>query len=102
MKATVTVFPCPRWLPLESCKSGELQLSAHFTPQVNGELSPAPLVRGELSFSVLAAKDLEKDGLWGKADPYVLLKLGEQRAKSGTVGNTQDPVWNFTAQLQVC
>ena len=51
---------------------------------------------------MLAARDLEKDGLWGKADPYVLLKLGEQRAKSGTVGNTQDPVWNFTAQLQVC
>ena len=89
-------------MPLESCKSGELQLSAHFTPQVNGEPSPAPLVRGELSFCVLAARDLEKDGLWGKADPYVLLKLGEQRAKSGTVGNTQDPVWNFTAQLQVC
>lgn len=34
-------------------------------------------------------RDLEKDGLWGKADPYVLVTLGDQKAKSGTVGNTQ-------------
>ena len=34
-------------------------------------------------------RDLEKDGLWGKADPYVLLTLGDQKAQSGTVGNTQ-------------
>ena len=34
-------------------------------------------------------RDLEKDGLWGKADPYILLTLGDQKAQSGTVGNTQ-------------
>ena len=83
----------------------------HISPRsLEAALEPA---RGELAFSVLQARNLEKEGLWGKADPYVVLKLGEQRAKSSTVGNTQvvpsysqvmfskDPTWNFTAKLTI-
>ena len=45
-------------------------------------------------------RDLEKDGLWGKADPYVLVTLGDQKAKSGTVGNTQVYFIIWTASLK--
>jgi hypothetical protein len=48
-----------------------------------------------------AGRNLAKDGLWGKADPYVQLQLGEQKARSETVGNSQDPIWGFTATLML-
>jgi len=93
-----------KWVPLESCKSGEILLSAVYKPTLASRSSSTRSlgpVRGELAFSVFQARDLEKDGLWGKADPYVLVTLGDQKAKSGTVGNTQNPIWNFTANLMV-
>ena len=46
-------------------------------------------MHGGLEYFKTTSRNLEKDGLWGKADPYVLLTLGDQKAKSGTVGNTQ-------------
>ena len=63
------------------------------------------LHNGGLEYLKSTSRNLEKDGLWGKADPYVLLTLGDQKAKSGTVGNTQVrylniSAWKFVLRIQ--
>merc|ERR1712228_46840 len=47
------------------------------------------------------AKDLEKKGMGGKADPYVKLTLDNQKAKSATVKNNHNPEWNFEAIFNI-
>merc|ERR1712055_315265 len=47
------------------------------------------------------AKDIEKKGMFGKADPYVKMTLGKQKAKSSTVKNDHNPEWNFKASFDV-
>ena len=37
----------------------------------------------------------------GKADPYVKLTLGKQKAKSVTVKNNHNPEWNFESKFDV-
>merc|ERR1712036_98359 len=43
----------------------------------------------------------EKKGMFGKADPYVHITLGKQKAKSKTVKNNHNPEWNFDATFEV-
>merc|ERR1711887_403248 len=140
-----------QWIPLENCKSGEVLISAEFTPQAivdKGEKSidvkstevqkkdtvkpesedtskkiiekekdldvlltssPASseatpkkkLERGQIHFTVIKAKDIEKKGKFGKADPYVKLTYGKQKAKSKTVKNNHNPEWNFEATFDI-
>merc|ERR1711913_117644 len=40
-------------------------------------------------------------GKFGKADPYVKMTLGEQKAKSATVKNNHNPEWNFEATFDI-
>merc|ERR1739838_497711 len=47
------------------------------------------------------ARDIEKKGKFGKADPYVKMTLGKQEAKSATVKNNHIPEWNFKATFDV-
>merc|ERR1711915_801360 len=49
----------------------------------------------------MGAKDIEKNGMFGKADPYVTLSMGKQKAKSATVKNSHDPEWNYKAAFDV-
>ena len=56
---------------------------------------------GQLIISVHKAKDIEKKGMFGKADPYVKLTLGKQKAKSATVKNNHNPEWNFESKFDV-
>merc|ERR1712106_434857 len=67
------------------------------------ETSPPqkPLEAGQIIITVYRAKDIEKKGMLGKADPYVKLTLGKQKAKSGTVKNNHNPDWNFKATFDV-
>merc|ERR1712106_550995 len=44
-----------------------------------------PLEAGQVVITVYKAKDIEKKGKFGKADPYVKITLGKQKAKSATV-----------------
>merc|ERR1712203_1313103 len=153
-----------QWIPLESCNSGEVLISAEFTPQAivdQGEnsidvkstegqkkdnvkpesedkskkiiekieveetsqtkiekekdldvpLSSSPasseatpkkkMERGQIHFTVIKAKDIEKKGKFGKADPYVKLTYGKQKAKSATVKNNHNPEWNFEATFDI-
>ena len=102
-----------QWYPLEKCKSGEVMLSVFYKPSTpsrsssiksreslksNGYTQP---IAGMLSINVLKAKKLEKSGLFGKVDPYVLLKLGEVKRMSKPVKNNHDPEWNFNATFDI-
>merc|ERR1712083_470120 len=60
-----------------------------------------PLDRGQIYITIFKAKDIEKNGMLGKADPYVTLSMGKQKAKSATVKNSHNPEWNYKAALDV-
>merc|ERR1712106_1140923 len=60
-----------------------------------------PLEAGQVVITVYKAKDIEKKGKFGKADPYVKMTLGKQKAQSATVKNNHNPEWNFKATFDV-
>merc|ERR1711915_35894 len=60
-----------------------------------------PLDRGQIYITIFKAKDIEKNGMFGKADPYVTLSMGKQKAKSTTVKNSNNPEWNYKAAFDV-
>ena len=60
-----------------------------------------PLDRGQIYITIFKAKDIEKKGMFGKADPYVTLSMGKQKAKSATVKNSHNPEWNYKAAFDV-
>merc|ERR1711872_1171993 len=60
-----------------------------------------PLDRGQIYITIFKAKDIEKKGMFGKADPYVTLSMGKQKAKSATVKNSHNPEWNYKASFDV-
>merc|ERR1712042_310468 len=56
---------------------------------------------GRLIITVFKARDIEKKGMFGKADPYLHITLGKQKAKSKTVKNNHNPEWNLDATFEV-
>jgi len=58
-----------------------------------------PLEPGHIILTIHKARDIEKKGKFGKADPYVKITLENQNAKSPTVKNNHNPEWNFTAKF---
>ena len=60
-----------------------------------------PLEAGKILITVFKARDIEKKGKFGKADPYVKMTLGQQKAKSATVKNNHNPEWNFNATFDI-
>ena len=60
-----------------------------------------PLEAGDISITVHKARDIEKKGMMGKADPYVVLLYGDQKAKSKTIKNNHNPEWEYTAKFQI-
>ena len=81
-------------LKLENCKSGQLTVSAKFVP-----LEVMRKTKGKLSLIVHSGKKLEKKNKLKKADPYLVLKVGEENFKSATVNNNNSPVWEFKVEL---
>merc|ERR1712106_529592 len=59
------------------------------------------LEAGQIHITVIKARDIEKKGNFGKADPYVKMTLGNQKAKSATVKNNHNPEWNFEAIFEI-
>merc|ERR1719209_1679052 len=55
----------------------------------------------KIELIVHAARDLPKKGMFGKADPYVVISLGDQKLKSATVNNTYNPQWDLKTTLHV-
>ena len=81
-------------LQLENCKSGQLTLSAKFVP-----LEVMKNTKGKLSLIVHSGKKLEKKNKLKKADPYLVVKVGEEIFKSAAVNNNNSPVWEFKVEL---
>ena len=79
---------------LEKCKSGSLSISAKFVPAELVDRS-----KGKLSLILHSAKKLEKKNKLKKADPYAVIKVGEEKFKSTTVNNNNSPVWEFKVEL---
>jgi len=56
---------------------------------------------GMVIITVHKAIDIEKKGLVGKADPYVVLEYQDQKLKSKTVDNNHNPVWHFSGEFKI-
>merc|ERR1711874_486317 len=56
---------------------------------------------GQITVTVHKAQDIEKKGMFGKADPYVIMTFGDQKAKSKTIKNNYNPEWEFTANFNI-
>jgi len=63
--------------------------------------SSSGIAAGNVVLTVHKAKDIEKKGLVGKADPYVVLTHGNHKEKSATVNNNHNPVWHITGVFDV-
>merc|ERR1711874_1202 len=51
---------------------------------------------GKARITIHRGKKLEKRGLFGKPDPYVMLIQKENKFKSKSLKSTTNPEWNFT------
>merc|ERR1712062_102475 len=80
-------------------KEKDVPLSS--SPASSEAIPKKKLERGQIHFTVIKAKDIEKKGKFGKADPYVKLTYGKQKAKSKTVKNNHNPEWNFEATFDI-
>merc|ERR1712155_408791 len=56
---------------------------------------------GTARINLIKAADLMKADLIGKSDPYAVLTHGNQKDKTKTVKNSQDPVWNHMTEFKV-
>lgn len=57
---------------------------------------------GELTITVLAAKDLKSTDFFGKMDPFCVLKVGTASEKTKThVDGGKNPIWNETFTFQI-
>ena len=114
------------WVPLDGVKSGQIQVSADFTPQDemdHGVGSERPggrredddsdsgakpnarkpsdntVAPGNIHLSLVQARDLVKTDLIGKSDPYAVVTYGNDKIMTKTVKNDQNPEWNFEADI---
>merc|ERR1711915_934507 len=102
-----------RWFKLEGTKSGQVLLAAEFISndidekeiqlmkQPNPEAKYLNKQRGKLMLEFIKAKDLQKKGLFGKPDPYLEVKFGEEKFSSSVVKNDANPEWKFQAEFDV-
>ena len=51
--------------------------------------------------TLIEAKDLAKTDMIGKSDPYAIISHGNQKFKTNTVKNSQNPKWNYDADINV-
>jgi Ca2+-dependent lipid-binding protein len=86
------------WIPLQQCKSGKIMYSAEFIPS-GSQPKQKPL--GTITLTLHRAKDIEKKGIMGKADPYAILKVGNENFRSQTVKNNHNPEWNHDIKFDV-
>ena len=119
----------PGWYPLKGAKSGEVLMSADFEPFNSRMSSPEPhsnisdsksgnksgskdqprvsvssqpyIDEGVIHVDIVAARDLIKSDIMGKSDPYAIVGLGDNKHRSSTAKNTQNPEWNFGVDFPI-
>ena len=70
-------------------------------PTITKPEDKSTLPEGSLHLTVIKARDLQKKGMFGKADPYTKITLGKQTFKSPTIDNNQNPEWKYDVTLQI-
>merc|ERR1711874_419795 len=119
------------WIPLSGVKSGELKVSADFDPSdpnnvpksVKGSpdgsrmhgskpMQKTPSTQnfgtnedeipyGNLHLEINQAKDLVKGDMMGKSDPYAVVTYGDDKVKTKTIKNNQNPQWGFETDIPI-
>eukprot|EP00092_Neocalanus_flemingeri_P025254 GFUD01027386.1.p1 GENE.GFUD01027386.1~~GFUD01027386.1.p1 ORF type:complete len:4003 (+),score=946.67 GFUD01027386.1:1015-12009(+) len=120
-----------KWYPLVGVKAGQVLLTSDFLQPGSGGISIPDGIRGgrgsvdpsadkankskhspgssveggipdgKVHLELIKAKDLENADKKGKSDPYALLKYGNQKMKTNTIRNTQNPQWDFAADFDI-
>merc|ERR1712106_320884 len=80
--------------------SSEISVSSDDSTAVVTQ-NPQALEPGQIKITVHKARDIEKRGMFGKADPYVIMTHKDQKAKSKTIKNNHNPEWDFTAKFDI-
>merc|ERR1712128_11380 len=80
--------------------SSEISVSSDDSTEV-GTQNPQAIEPGQIKITVHKARDIEKRGMFGKADPYVIMTHKDQKAKSKTIKNNYNPEWDFTAKFDI-
>merc|ERR1719483_1776169 len=63
--------------------------------------SPESDKLGKIKLNLLMAKDLIKNDMIGKSDPYAIITHGNQKFKTDIKKNTQNPEWNIQCNVDV-
>merc|ERR1711874_262889 len=84
-----------------SVNSSQSPRSKKKTPVKEEKPSVAPLPSGSIQLTLHKARDLEKKGKFGKADPYAILNIGKEKFKSSTVKNNHNPEWNYNMKFDI-
>merc|ERR1712106_89440 len=80
--------------------SSEISVSSDDSTEV-GTQNPQAIEPGQIKITVHKARDIEKRGMFGKADPYVIMTHKDQKAKSKTIKNNYSPEWDFSAKFDI-
>merc|ERR1719431_565969 len=56
---------------------------------------------GNLHLDLIQAKDLIKSDMIGKSDPYAVVSFDDEKIKTKTVKNNQNPEWNFDLDIPI-
>jgi len=101
-KRSVTVTENGNNVDKKPLKKKSTQLLMEQMNKIVAPVASSPgIAPGQVVLTVHKAKDIEKKGLVGKADPYVVLTHGQQKEKSATVNNNHNPVWHITGLFDV-
>jgi hypothetical protein len=94
---------------IDTTKAGKAPLDILFMDDY-GEMRPLwkdenglrdPQNGGIMAVKLIRAKELVKTDLVGKSDPYAVIRHGSQKFTTKVVRNSQEPQWDFEAQVTI-
>ena len=112
------------WAPLENSDSGEILLSASFSPSasyMSREESPLEDPKdgkidisenkkipesaglfsgGKSTLTLVQAKELKKKDIFSKSDPYAVISFNETKLKTKTIKNSHQPEWSHEFEIE--
>lgn len=59
------------------------------------------VIQGVLRINVVEARDLIKQDIGGKSDPYCVVSIGTQQFRTRTIYNTLNPIWNYVCEVNL-
>jgi len=94
-----------RWVPLKNCKSGDVLISAKYitgfekSEKLTEQFAEEPA--RPINLTVHKARNLKRNNKFVKADPYLILRCGNQKHQSQTIKGSQNPQWEFGTNFQI-